>query len=165
MVSGLGVCSAQTVARFEDACKHRSFFGCAGSPTPGPWQAASPVIAGWGWLTREGVFALAERRLWIGVVKASGGVCARLLRACPGSAAAQGWSLSFLICTPSTSTDRAGGLQGHSHSLSVSTEMQCPASPKTHLMFICWQSNFTEEKGLNVPSAVRSGLALPGDHW
>lgn len=86
MVSGLGVCSAQTVARFEDACKHRSFFGCAGSPTPGPWQAASPVIAGWGCLTREGVFALAERRLWIGVVKASGGVCARLLRACLGSA-------------------------------------------------------------------------------
>lgn len=163
MVSGLGVCSAQTVVCFEDACKHRLFFGCAGSPTPGPWQAESPVIAGWGWLTREGVFALAERRLWIGVVKASGGVCARLLQACPGSAAALGWSLSFLICTPSTSTARAGGLQGHRHW--VSAEMQCPVSLKTHLMFICWQSNFTQAKGLNVPSAVRSGLALTGDHW
>lgn len=156
------MCSAQTVARFEDACKHRLFFGCAGSLTPGPWQALSPVIAGWGWLTQEGVFALAERRLCIGVVKASGGVCARLLRACPGSAAGLEPRVPYLH--PQHCQSRGAPAPRPRPRAGYSTDALPSVmknSPYVHLR----QSNFTSVKGLNVPSAVRSGLVLTGDRW
>lgn len=115
------MCPAQTVARFEDACKHRFIFGRAGSLTPGPWQAVSLVITGWGCLTREGVFALAERRLCTGVVKASGGVCARLLPACPGSAAGLEPLLAYLH--PRHQPCQSRGLRA---TATASGYLQCP---------------------------------------
>lgn len=65
MVLGLGVCSAPTVAGFEGACKQALVLGRVRSlhlvSLPGPGHGYLWLGA----LTKEEVFPLAERRVWI----------------------------------------------------------------------------------------------------
>lgn len=65
---------------------------------------------------QEGVCSLAGRRVRSGVVKASGGVCARLLRACPDNAAGRAPAPACTLSAPSlilstAARGEAGGLQ------------------------------------------------------
>lgn len=70
-------------------------------------QKMNTDITGWSWLTDEGVFLFAEMSVDTSVVKASGGVCARLLRACLDNAA-----VKILAAAGTLSTPRLAALLG-----------------------------------------------------
>lgn len=64
------------------------------------------------------------RRVQSGVVKASGGVCARLLRACPDNAAGRAPAPTRTLSAPSLilSTAARGGLGGYKRDLGISRD-------------------------------------------